>query len=65
MTQEERDRSMQLSVPSVLCSPDTHKDSQNWIGKRRGKEDIEVCLRPVSRCDPPGGCRPSRISGGL
>ena len=41
-TQGERDRSMQLSVPSVLCSPDTHKDSQNWIGKRRGKEEIEV-----------------------
>ena len=55
-TQEERDRSTQLSVPkvfyvqiytvicsqSVLCSPDTHKDSQNWIGKRRGKEEIEV-----------------------
>ena len=27
---------------SVLRSPDTHKDSQNWIGKRRGKEEIEV-----------------------
>ena len=27
---------------SVLCSPDTHKDSQNWIGKRRGKEETEV-----------------------
>ena len=27
---------------SGLCSPDTHKDSQNWIGKRRGKEEIEV-----------------------
>ena len=27
---------------SVLHSPDTHKDSQNWIGKRRGKEEIEV-----------------------
>ena len=27
---------------SVLCSPDTPKDSQNWIGKRRGKEEIEV-----------------------
>ena len=27
---------------SVLRSPDTHKDSQNWIGKRRGKELIEV-----------------------
>ena len=27
---------------SVLRSPDTHKDSQNCIGKRRGKEEIEV-----------------------
>ena len=27
---------------SGLCSPDTHKDSQNWIGKRRGKEEIKV-----------------------
>ena len=27
---------------SVLHSPDTHKDSQNWIGKRRGKEEIEL-----------------------
>ena len=27
---------------SVLRSPDTHKDSQNWIGKTRGKEEIEV-----------------------
>ena len=23
------------------------------------------CVRPVSRGDPPGGCRPSRISGSL
>ena len=27
---------------SVVRSPDTHKDSQNWIGKRRGKEKIEL-----------------------
>ena len=27
---------------SVLRSPDTQKDPQNWIGKRRGKEEIEV-----------------------
>ena len=27
---------------SVLHSPDTHKNSQNWIGKRSGKEEIEV-----------------------
>ena len=27
---------------SVLRSPDTHKDSQNWIGKRREKEEKEV-----------------------
>ena len=31
-----------ISSLSVLHSPDTHKDSQNWIGKRRGKEEIEV-----------------------
>ena len=31
-----------LCLQSVLRSPDTHKDSQNWIGKRRGKEEIEV-----------------------
>ena len=44
--QEERDRSTQFSVPfgeqSVLRSPDTHRDSQNWIGKRRVREEIEV-----------------------
>ena len=27
---------------SVLCSAVTHKASQNWIGKRWGKEEIEV-----------------------
>ena len=27
---------------SVLRSTDTHKGSQNWIGKRKGKEEIEV-----------------------
>ena len=27
---------------SVLHSPDTHRDSQNWIGKRMGKEEIEM-----------------------
>ena len=27
---------------SVLRSPETHKDSQVCIGKRRGKEEIEV-----------------------
>ena len=27
---------------SVLHSPDTHRDSQNWIGKRREREEIEV-----------------------
>ena len=27
---------------SVFHSPDTHKDSQNWTGTRRGKEEIEV-----------------------
>ena len=43
-TQVEGDRSTQLVICSqgVLCSPDTHKDSQNWIGKRRGKEETEL-----------------------
>ena len=27
---------------SILHSPDTHRDLQNWIGKRRGREEIEV-----------------------
>ena len=27
---------------SVLSSPDTNKDSPDWIGKRRAKEEIEV-----------------------
>ena len=27
---------------SVLCSPDTHRDSQTWIGKIRGKEETKV-----------------------
>ena len=31
-----------LCSQSVLHSPDTHRDSQNWIGKRGGKEEIEV-----------------------
>ena len=31
-----------LCSQSVLRSPDTHKDSQKWIGKKRGKEEIEV-----------------------
>ena len=41
-TQEERDRSTVICSQSVLRSPDTHKDSPNWIGKRRGKEEIEL-----------------------
>ena len=27
---------------SVLRSSETQKDSQSWIGKRRGKEEIEL-----------------------
>ena len=27
---------------SVLHSLDTHRDSENWIGQRRGREEIEV-----------------------
>ena len=41
-TQEERDRSMQSFSQSVFRGPDTHKDSQSWIGKRREEEEIEV-----------------------
>ena len=41
-TQEERDTYAVVCSQSGLDSPATHKDSQNWIGKRRGKEEIEV-----------------------
>ena len=42
-TQGERDRSMQLSVPKVFSvAQNTHRDSQNWIGKRREREETEV-----------------------
>ena len=41
-TQEERDIYTVICSQSVLRSPDTHKDSPNWIGKRRGKEEIEL-----------------------
>ena len=41
-TQEEREIYTVICSQSVLRSPDTHKDSQNWIGKRRGKEEIEL-----------------------
>ena len=41
-TQEERDRSTQLSVPRVFSVAQTHKGSQNWIEKRRVREEIEV-----------------------
>ena len=41
-TQEERHRSTVICYQSVLRRPDTHKDSRNWTGKRRGKEEIEV-----------------------
>ena len=41
-TQKERQIYAIICSQSVLRSPDTHSDSQNWIGKRRGKEEIEV-----------------------
>ena len=41
-TRGERQIYAVVGSQSVLRSPDTHKDSQNWIGKRRGKEEIEV-----------------------
>ena len=31
-----------LCSQSVLRSPDSHRDSQIWIGKRWGRTDIEV-----------------------
>ena len=41
-TQEERGRSTELSVPRVFSIAQTHKGSQNWIEKRRVREEIEV-----------------------
>ena len=41
-TRGERQIYTVICSQSVLCSSDTHKDSQNWIGKRRGKEEIEL-----------------------
>ena len=42
-TQERRDRSRLYSVPEVFsAAQNTHRDSQNWIEKRRGMEEIEV-----------------------
>ena len=38
----ERQNYAVICSQSVLRSLDTPKDSQNWIGKRRGKEEIEV-----------------------
>ena len=41
-SREERQICAVICSQSVLRSPDILKDSQNWIGKRRGKEEIEV-----------------------
>ena len=41
-SREERQIYTVLCSLRVLRSPDTHRDSQTWIGKRRGKEEIEV-----------------------
>ena len=47
-TQEKRNSRGERQIYAVVCfqsvlhSPDTHRDSQNWIGKRRGEEEIEV-----------------------
>ena len=32
---------------SVLCSSDTHKDSQNWIGKRELRRSVSLLLSPT------------------
>ena len=42
-TQKERDRSSQESVPEVFSTAlNTPRDSQSWVGKRRGREEIEA-----------------------
>ena len=41
-TQEERDRSMQLSVPKVFSIARIPTKIHRLFGKRRGKEEIEV-----------------------
>ena len=41
-SREERQIYAVLCSLYVLHSPDTHRDSQNWIGKRRRREEIEV-----------------------
>ena len=41
-SREERQSYTVVSSQSVLHSPDAHKDSQNWFGKIRGKEETEV-----------------------
>ena len=41
-TRGERQIYAVICSQSVLRNPDTHKDSENSIGKRRGKEEIEV-----------------------
>ena len=43
-SREERQIYAILCSLSVLCSPDTHRGSQNWIEKRRVREEIEVIL---------------------
>ena len=41
--QKGRDRSRQCSVSQVLsAAQNTHRDSQSWVEKRRGREEIEV-----------------------
>ncbi|CAI9177406.1 unnamed protein product, partial [Rangifer tarandus platyrhynchus] len=46
-----------LCSQSVLRSPDTHRDSQNWIGKRRVREEIESAYteRQCFVCSKCGG----------
>ena len=48
LEERKRDSRGERQIYAVVCSqsglhsPDTHKDSQNWIEKRRGREEIEV-----------------------
>ena len=48
-SREERQIYAVLSSLSVLCSPEHPQDSQNWIEKTRGREEIEVIWRRKGR----------------
>ena len=49
-------RASSLQVRCTFCPPRPQPQSPPALVR---------CMRPVSLCDPAGGCRPSSISGGL